>query len=469
MSSTSSVPKCSTCSATFSKKEDLTKHLRDSPSCKTVRKAPGARIAAVFPATTPDTAASNRPAFEDASLLRAMESGMKKEPSSSKSGLEMSVLSSIAEDAELATAYKKLSVSSSGSRTLTAEIVSKAAVKSKIDVNRVVALIKRAQNVSICFVLDTTGSMLPYISGVKDQIFQIVDQVQASRCGVAGLAFVGYKDWCDGRFEIFILFKIKTSQFVCCTGENHFEILPFTKDPAAFKNFVATVRAGHHIACRLGRDIPEDVIGGLNQAIKLTWPESSGTRVLFHMGDAPPHGKGLYHNDGDNYPKGHPKDRPLGDIFQDLESKDIAYYFGRINNQCDRMIDVFQSFYGEKIDRLESANVETITSHVTTSVMKSVTATCSATLSSIHLTGANLRKFELDSREPDWSTIPEVSTATSMTFKLPESIDAITSFAKMEEVVKKCGIQIARNPFAKGSVRLAYYGGKKLQQIIIDD
>ncbi len=60
-----------------------------------------------------------------------------------------------------------------------------------ISINRVVAVVSRAQNVSICFLLDTTGSMSSYISGVKEQIIDIVERVEKSGCGIEGLAFVG--------------------------------------------------------------------------------------------------------------------------------------------------------------------------------------------------------------------------------------------------------------------------------------
>ena len=207
------------------------------------------------------------------------------------------------------------------------------------------------------------------------------------------------------------------------------------------------------------------MIGGLDQAVKLVWPESSGTRVLFHLGDCPPHGKGVYHDfEDDGHPTGHPKDRPLNDLFQEMRSKKIAYYFGRITEHCDRMIPIFEKHYGDKIDQLESSKVSAITGHVTSSVMKSVSATCSAAMSDIKLEGSVIRTYVLDDKEPDWKRIPKV-TAAIMTFKLPDTIRAITSFESMEEVVGKCRIQIARNPFAKGSVRLAYYGNIKANHI----
>lgn len=86
-----------------------------------------------------------------------------------------------------------------GTKKLTTDIVGIATHQARINVAMIARLLHRAQVVSICFVLDTTGSMASYISGVKDQILEIVRLTQASGCGVAGLAFVGYKDWCDGK------------------------------------------------------------------------------------------------------------------------------------------------------------------------------------------------------------------------------------------------------------------------------
>ena len=78
-------------------------------------------------------------------------------------------------------------------------------------------------------------------------------------------------------------------------------------------------------------------------------------------------------------------------------------------------------------------------------------------MSTSKTSGSAIRKYILDEREPDWSRLPVV-LATVVTYKLPESISDITSFENMEELAHKCPAQIAPNPFAKGSLRLAYYG-----------
>lgn len=239
-----------------------------------------------------------------------------------------------------------------------------------------------------------------------------------------------------------------------CLGVNHFEVLQFTKDISSFKTFLSSIRATG------GGDAPEDVIGGMDQAVSLTWPEKSGSRILFHLGDAPPHGKERYHGSHqDDYPNGHPRDKPLEELFKEIHQKKLNYFFGRINAECDKMVRVFEMYYGGKIDSLDSSKASLICSSVTASVMSTISATCS-TLSAFagNISGKMFRSYMLDEEEPsDWSTIPQLQ-GTIMTFALPRSVEDITSFAKLEEKVKPCFLQIAPDPFAMGSVRLAYYG-----------
>jgi hypothetical protein len=229
-------------------------------------------------------------------------------------------------------------------------------------------------------------------------------------------------------------------------------VLPFTKSIAEFKAFVAKIKAEG------GGDFPEDVLGGLNKAISLAWPERSGTRIIFHLGDAPPHGKNVYHdNDFDDYENGHPCDRPLPELFEELHRKELMYYFGRIDDECDKMIDVFEKHNGKKIDIMDTSKVGTIRSAVTESVSRSISVTYRAKTPSTALDTKYLRKYSLDGKEPDWCLLPRYD-GIMFTFNFPDSITDITSFVKLEDSVKKCRLQIAPNPFAKGGVRLAYYG-----------
>ena len=231
-------------------------------------------------------------------------------------------------------------------------------------------------------------------------------------------------------------------------------MLPFTRDIAAFRAFIGTIA----VTERWGQDIPEDVIGGMDRAVSLNWPEKSGSRIIFHLGDAPPHGKEKYHGSHhDLYPNGHPRDKPIEQIFAEIKKKNLKYYFGRINNDCDKMIKVFDGYNGARIDTMDSSKASLICSSVTASVMSTVSSTCNAATSNSKLSGKMLRSYVIHDKEPQWSSLAQ-QEGVILTFHLPSSIDFITSFTKLEERIQICKFQISPNPFAKGSVRLAYYG-----------
>ena len=89
--------------------------------------------------------------------------------------------------------------------------------------------------------------------------------------------------------------------------------------------------------------------------------------------------------------------------------------------------------------------------------MKTVTATCESTFSTVKTSGLDIRKYILEEKEPDWPRLP-IFLATVVTYNLPESISDITPFGNMEELAFKYSAQIDPNPFAKGSLRFAYCG-----------
>lgn len=131
------------------------------------------------------------------------------------------------------------------------------------------------------------------------------------------------------------------------------------------------------------------------------------------------------------------------------------YYFGRINGECDKMIATFERNYGEKIETLDSAEVGNIWRSVTESVMRSVSITQRTDVATV--VDKDSLIFTIDKKEPNWARLLRLD-GTILTFELPESIQEITSFAKLQDKIKKCRLQIAPNPFSKGAVRLAYYG-----------
>jgi hypothetical protein len=91
------------------------------------------------------------------------------------------------------------------------------------------------------------------------------------------VSFVGYRDVQD---------------------KNRFDVFEFSEDLDAVTKFIAKMSANG------GGDAPEDVQGGLNQALNMKWTPSS-IKQLFLICDAPGHGKDIC-DSHDNHPKGSP-------------------------------------------------------------------------------------------------------------------------------------------------------------------
>src|SRR2546421_12057579 len=119
--------------------------------------------------------------------------------------------------------------------------------------------------VDLCFVMDCTGSMGSHIEAAKECILKVVDYMTNMRPKIKiWVSFCGYRDFCDGGLRL--------------------QTLDFTDSYERFRSYVSSVQATG------GGDAPEDVLGGLDAAVdKMNW--RNATRVVFHIADAPPHGR----------------------------------------------------------------------------------------------------------------------------------------------------------------------------------
>jgi hypothetical protein len=168
------------------------------------------------PSSASSRSSASSSAGPDPSLLRHMAAGLaagRREGRAGDSSSERAddrrdsdvfkhnLLASIAEDEELSRSIHPDTV-------MTASAVARIGKAGALDVEAIAKAISRSQCVCLCFLMDTTGSMASHISGVKKQVQEIVKNVRDSGCRVNSLAFIGYKDWCDGHdhFE------------VCCTA-----------------------------------------------------------------------------------------------------------------------------------------------------------------------------------------------------------------------------------------------------------
>ncbi|PKK62842.1 hypothetical protein RhiirC2_638202, partial [Rhizophagus irregularis] len=117
--------------------------------------------------------------------------------------------------------------------------------------------------VDLCFVLDCTNSMGPYIDAARDCILQVINYIKHTNPSIElRVGFCGYRDHIDRHDRL--------------------KSLDFTDQYEKFTTYLQSVLPYG------GGDTPEDVLGGLNEAItKMKW--KNGTRVLLHIGDSPPY------------------------------------------------------------------------------------------------------------------------------------------------------------------------------------
>ncbi|CAG8519970.1 17858_t:CDS:1 [Funneliformis caledonium] len=174
--------------------------------------------------------------------------------------------------------------------------------------------------VDLCFVMDCTGSMGSHINAAKACILKVANHMEKLKPSVKiRFSFCGYRDHCDAA--------------------NRLQIFPFTESYVHFERDLSTVSATG------GGDSPEDVLGGLNAAVnQMSWRNEA--RIIFHIGDYPPHGS-RYKNNDDSYPNGDPYGLTAESVLGEMKSKNIIYFFGKITHFTNEMVNIFRSIIGE--------------------------------------------------------------------------------------------------------------------------
>lgn len=183
-------------------------------------------------------------------------------------------------------------------------------------------LFKAICSTDLLFLIDTTSSMGSYIDAAKDQVRNIVRDITAAFLDDAEvrISVVGYKDHGDSP---------------------NVQVLDFTTSPSQVYSFLDTLRATG------GGDAPEDVLGGIRQALHAKWRHR--TRCVIHIADAPPHGRVLHDlpDSHDSYanPGSEPHGLTYGPLIKQMADLHINYALLRINDTTDRMAFVFLQTY----------------------------------------------------------------------------------------------------------------------------
>ena len=174
--------------------------------------------------------------------------------------------------------------------------------------------------VDIVFCCDTTGSMGPYLDNSKKTIEKMMQKAIENFKGIeVKFAFVGYKDHNDKHIT-----QIKNLDF-------HDRVI----------SYINSIRPLG------GNDYPEAVFDGLYDAsTKISWrdgKENDHLRLIFHIADAPPHGREYYSGEDDDYPDGCPCNIDIDCLAKEFQKKGIQYILLKIGSSCDRMESIFKS------------------------------------------------------------------------------------------------------------------------------
>ena len=203
--------------------------------------------------------------------------------------------------------------------------------------------------------------MFPYIFQTKQDIDYLVDFIKEEFENKVKLGFVGYRDHQDEFHRI--------------------QNLDFSEDIDVFKEFVGSIKATG------GDDGPEDVLGGLEAAIKLKW--SSKNKVLIHVGDAPQHGP-CFHDFGPTADKFFYKEfrgLMVENLLDDIKFLNIKYYFAKINASTDKMVKEFNNVAGYDLVRDIHLKTPDLIAQL---VLSSVTQTLDESISN------TMKTFQLD-------------------------------------------------------------------------
>jgi hypothetical protein len=164
--------------------------------------------------------------------------------------------------------------------------------------------------------------MSAYIDAAKEQVKSIVNDINSAFLEEAEvrIAVVGYKDHRD------------------CPN---IEFLDFTTAVHQVRGFIDGLYATG------GDDTPEDVLGGIKQALNATWKHQ--TRCIIHIADAPPHGR-ILHDLGDSRDEyANPGSEPHGLTYEPLLERmvklNINYALLSITGDTDRMAFKFLKVY----------------------------------------------------------------------------------------------------------------------------
>ena len=237
--------------------------------------------------------------------------------------------------------------------------------------------------------------------------------------------------------------------------------------PKAFATFLNGVEA------RGGADTCEDVHGGLEAILNLSWQKKN--RVLIHIADAPAHGSRFHdflpssYSSNDYYASYNDKD-PRGLVMEDLIAKikkmEIDYSFGKINNSTDAMIKEFRAIGGDNFVRCgDMAHVSTFQLAAVDMISATIESNFRSMAGALGYRGGlsaisekssskTPKSYKIEKNQPAWRFVPEKKVRIGSCRVTPTD----TGKFNVRYTYKDATVKMSANPFAEGSQRLSYFG-----------
>lgn len=170
-----------------------------------------------------------------------------------------------------------------------------------------------SKGLDVCFVMDCTASMGPWIEAAKATLKDMIRDLPSEEPNKR-VAFVAYRDLADGPAQ--------------CRS--------FTQDVDSVTQFIDSQSPMG------GDDIPEDMAGALAVALGLDW--RAETRTLVLVSDAPCHGS-KYHNETDMFPQGDPTGLSMVALMRALRTAHIDFTFVQLCDGTHKMQDMLRTAY----------------------------------------------------------------------------------------------------------------------------
>ncbi|EAR97191.1 MHCK/EF2 kinase domain protein (macronuclear) [Tetrahymena thermophila SB210] len=219
-------------------------------------------------------------------------------------------------------------------------------------------------SLDLCFVVDISGSMSSWMNHVVQYVGNTLNTIYQQFPAITlRVAFSGYRDIND--FEQYVQ-------------------VDFTRNIEDFKTRLSKVSCGGG-----GGDWPEDVTGGLNNALNFGW--GSAAKQLIFIADYPAHGLKYHDNLIDNYPKGCPNGLKLEDLMSQFSFKKIDFTVVEVSQSTKKMFQIMTQYYGQNlvIKNLLDNNEENGTASFQNVVHDSIKSTVTASLSKSGLNNDN--------------------------------------------------------------------------------